>query len=70
MCEVLRREGGYVLKMALDFVIEGYRKKRRLTKTWKNQVEEGSIKVGLSMEDALCQCMWIVGASQIAITLR
>ena len=51
---VLRREGGHVLRMALDFEIEGQRKKWRLKGTWKKQVEEESVKVGLRREDALC----------------
>ena len=32
---VLIREDGDILKMALDFEIEGKRKKGRLHKTWK-----------------------------------
>ena len=46
MCHVLRR--------ALDFKVEGQRKKGRLKKTWKKLVEDESLKVGLSMEDELC----------------
>ena len=30
------------------------RKKGRLKRTWKKQVEEESVKVGLRREDALC----------------
>ena len=52
---VLRREDGHVLRRALDFVIEGQRKKGRPKRTWKNQVEEESMKVGLRKEDALCR---------------
>ena len=32
---VLRREDGHVLRKALDFEVEGQRKKRRLNRTWK-----------------------------------
>ena len=46
---------GHVLRKAVDFEIEGQRKKRRLKKTWKMLVEEESMKVGLRMEDALCR---------------
>ena len=44
---VLRREDGYVLRKALDHEVEGQRKKGRLKRTWKKQVEEESVKVGL-----------------------
>ena len=33
---VPRREDGYVLRSALDFEVEGQRKKGRLKRTWKN----------------------------------
>ena len=49
---VLRREDSHVLRRALDFEVEGQRKKRRLERTWKKQVEEENIKVSLSREDA------------------
>ena len=32
---VLRREEGHVLRRALDFEVDGQRKKRRLKRTWK-----------------------------------
>ena len=51
---VLRREDGHILRRALDFKVEGQKKKWRLKRTWKNQVEEESVKVGLRREDALC----------------
>ena len=35
-------------------VVDGQRKKGRLKKMWMMQVEEESMKVGLSREDALC----------------
>ena len=52
---VLRREDGHALRRALDFVIEGQRKNGRPMRTWKKQVEEESMKVGLRKEDALCR---------------
>ena len=52
---VLRREDGHVLRRALDFEVEGQRKKARSKMTWKKQVMEESVKVSLSMEDALCR---------------
>ena len=51
---VLRREDGYVLIRALDFQVEVQRKKVRLKRTWKKQVEEESVEVGLRREDELC----------------
>ena len=33
---VLRREDGYVLRMALNFEIDGQMKKWRLKRVWKN----------------------------------
>ena len=52
---MLRRKDGHVLR-ALDFEVEGLRKKWRLKMTWKRQVDEESVKVGLRMEDAFyCQ---------------
>ena len=46
-CHVLRREDGHVLRRALDFEVEGQRKKERSKRTWKRQVDEESVKVGL-----------------------
>ena len=51
---VLRREDGHFLRLALDFDVEGERKKWRPKRTWKKQVQEESMKVGLSREDVLC----------------
>ena len=51
---MLRREDGYVLRRAFNFEVEGERKKGRLKRTRKKQVEEGSVEVGLRKEDALC----------------
>ena len=50
---VLRREDCHVLRIALHFAVEGQWKKQRLKSSWKKQVEEGSVKVGLRREDAL-----------------
>ena len=44
----------HVLRRALSFEVEGQRKKGRLNRTWGKQVEEESMKVGLSRKDALC----------------
>ena len=49
---MLRRDDGHVLRMALHFEVLGQRQKGRPKRTWKNQVEEGSVKVGLKMHFA------------------
>ena len=67
---VLRKEDGHVLRRALDFGVEGQRKKGRLKMTWKRQVEEESVKVGMGREDALCRSMRIVGINLIAAVVR
>ena len=50
---VLRREDGHVLRRILVLEVEIQRKKLRLKRTWKSQVKEESINVGMSMEDVL-----------------
>ena len=48
----------------------GQRKKGSPKRTWKKQVEEESMKVGLRREDTLCRSMWSVGVDKIAAGLR
>ena len=67
---VLRREGSYVLRMALDFEVEGQRMKGRPKRTWKKQVEEECVTVGVRMEDAVYRSKKSVGVNQIAARLR
>ena len=45
---------GHVLRRVFDCEVDSQRKKGRPKRTWKRQVEEESVKVGLRMEDALC----------------
>ena len=52
---MLRREDGHGLRRALDFEVECQRKKGRLKRIWKKQVEEENVKVGLKKEDTLCR---------------
>ena len=54
---VLRRVYGHVLGRALYFEVEGQREEVEVKGTWKKQVEEESIKVGLRREDALCRSL-------------
>ena len=67
---VLRREDGHVLRRALHFEVEGQSKKGRPMRTWKERVEEKSVKVGLTREDAHCRSMWNVCVNKIAARLR
>ena len=39
---VLRRENGHVLRMALDFEVEGQRKKGRLKRMWKRRLRKNA----------------------------
>ena len=52
---MIRREDGHVLRRALDFEVDGQRKKGRSKRTWKKQVEEESVKIGLRKKDGLCR---------------
>ena len=61
---------GNVLRRALDFEVEGQRKKGRPKRMWKKQVEDKSVKIGLTWEDALCRSKWSAGINQIAVGLR
>ena len=54
------------LRRALHFKVEGQRLKGRPKRTWKKQVGEESVKIGLRREDALWRSMWSVGVTQIA----
>ena len=60
---MLRRKDGHVLR-ALDVEAEEQRKR-----TWKKQVEEESVKIGLRRKDALCRSNWSVGVIQISAGL-
>ena len=43
---MLRREDDRVLRMTVDFEVEGQRKKGSMRRTWKKGVEEEGVKVG------------------------
>ena len=60
---VLMREDGHVFRRALDFEVEGLRKKWRLKRMWKKLVEEESVKVGFRRKDTLCRSMWSDGVN-------
>ena len=50
---VLKRKHGEVLRI-LECYVESERKKERSQRTLRKQVEEESMNIGLSWEDALC----------------
>ena len=54
---MLWREDGHVLRRALSIQVEDQWKKGMPKRTRKKQVDEESVKVCLSREDALCQSM-------------
>ena len=55
---VLRRDDNSVLRVALNLEVTGKRKRGRLKKTWKKQVEEATKKIGLKKENALRRDKW------------
>ena len=67
---VLRREDGHVLRRALHFEVEGQRKKGKPKRTWKKQVEEESMKVGLRRKDAIYRSKWSFVVHNLAAGLR
>ena len=50
---VLSREDDHIMRMALDLLFEGQRRKGRPERMWKRQVEEESVKVDFRREDVL-----------------
>ena len=67
---VLRRDGDHVLRKALEFKVNGPRKRGRPKKTWKSQVEEEIRKVDLRKEDAPNRVRWREGVRAIAERVR
>ena len=68
--QMLRREDGHVLTRELEFEVGDERRKGRLKRKWKKQVEEESMKVDLRREGAFYYSKWNVGVHQIATRLR
>jgi hypothetical protein len=67
---VLRRDELHPLRKALDFSVDGQRRRGRPKKRWKNQVEEELRKVGLRKEDAPNRLRWRDGVRAIATRVR
>ena len=63
---VLRRDECDVLRRALDFQVEGKRRRGHPKAMWKSQVEEESRRIGLTKEDALERKKWRRGVKNIA----
>ena len=51
---VLRRVDGHILRRVLELEVEAGWNKGRPRRTWKKQVKEEGMNVGLSREDAIC----------------
>ena len=62
---VLRREEEHVLRRALDFRVEGLKKKGRSKKTWMKQVEEENRMDELVKADAQNRPIWRVGVYKL-----
>ena len=67
---VEEREDDHILRRALDFVVEGQRKKGRPKRTCNRSVEDESMKVGSRREDVHCRSKWSVSVNKIAAGLR
>ena len=55
---VLRKEDGDVVRSALEFNVEGRRKRGRPKRTWRKQIEEECLKAGLNLKDAHNRSKW------------
>ena len=66
---VLRRQDDDILRKALEFSVEGRRRRGRPRKTWMRQVEGEIGKVGLRKEDALDRAKWRRGVKAISHVL-
>ena len=67
---VLRRDDDDILRKALEFEVNGPRKRGRPKKTWRKQVEEELTRVGLKREDAQNRARWREGVRAIASGVR
>ena len=63
---MLRRDGGHVLRKALELEARGKRKRGQPKKMWKMQVEKESKSVGLEKKDTMNRARWRVGVREIA----
>ena len=63
----LRRDESDVLREALQFEVDGRRRRGRPRNTWKKQVEKEMQKTGLQKEDAQDRTKWREGVKSIAM---
>ena len=62
---VLRKEDGHCLRRALEYEVDGRRRRGRPKRMWRSQVEEELTKVGLKKEDAIYRARWREGVRRI-----
>ena len=55
---VLRKEDGNAERKALEFNVEGRRKRGRPKRTWRKQVKKERAKAGLNLKDAHNRTKW------------
>ena len=67
---VLRRDNGDVLRRALDFEVAGRKGRGRPNLTWKKQVEEHTIQIGLKKEDAIVRAKLRDGVYELSRNMR
>ena len=67
---VIRREDDNILKKAMMMEVNRQRKRGRPKMTWKRQVEESVMKVGLKIEEAADRTTWREGVKAIAEGMR
>ena len=65
----MRRDEGNVLRKALTFRIDGFKKKGRPKVEWKNKMVSKISEVGLKEKDALDRKEWRLGIYKIAEVL-
>ena len=65
-----RRGNGRVLRMVLDYEVEGEWKEGRPKWTWKKWVEKVSVKVGYHQHSTFLQSTWSVGGDHVAAGFR
>ena len=63
---VLRRPEEDILQRAMEFEVEGTRRRGRPKKTWRSQVEDDTAGVGLTFADAVNRTRWREGVRKIA----
>ena len=55
---VLRKDDDHCLRRALEYEVDGRRRRGRPKRMWRSQVEEEFVKVGLKKKDVLHRARW------------